>query len=203
MHQIDFRVVLTILMMIMILLGYLLFSRIHLHGIFIEQFRTMKKIKKISTVEEIDEKKIRKNKNILVYNWIEIILFYIVPVFFSIIFFLFFLSKNKTNSFNENIGNISTIITIFCGFLMNAVLFIDSLYEKTAEKKRKEILSELSINTNYTLLVGFSTLIFILGYVFFSENLIILFLIITLLIHFVFGVLLVFNIIFSLNNLRK
>ena len=183
----------SLFIFIFIISFYIKFSRIHIHDIIICQFKTMKKEVKVQREEDRDGKIFNVEKVIEKYNVLEIVLFYLLPLLIILINIFFngiILTKPE-----DSLGNIGTIVSIFSGFLFNAVLTI----EQKQKRNNESCIKEVYYNINYALLVSFFLLIAIaVGFYFYNiflENVIFF-----LLIHFVFSILLVFNLLFSLNK---
>nr|WP_147289498.1 hypothetical protein [Sebaldella termitidis] len=148
----------------------------------------MKKKVKVNRREETHEVETIEEK----YNITEIFLFYLLPLIIVLLNFFCGGIVLKNNEISESLGNIGTIVSIFSGFLFNAILSVQQRPEKTYAK-------DVYYNINYSLLVSF-VLLTLITIGFYKYNLILENIIFFFLIHFVFSILLVFNLIFSLEK---
>jgi hypothetical protein len=113
---------------------YIFFPKIHLHEIFVEEFRLLKKESKL-----------------------QVFIFYIFPVISGVLISQF---PNVWYNLDKNMGNYMVIVSIFIGFLLNVSIFLSSVISKLSEKGRvkegsvKQVSKEVNTVIHYSILVG-------------------------------------------------
>ena len=175
----------TYIILFLIIISYIYFPKIHFHEIVIEELKILNKQKK---------------------GKLQLLIFYLIPILLWILFF-FYITENEISTFDKNIGNYVSIISIFCGFLLNISVFLDTILSKIIDRGKvkdkqemKEISREVNVIVNYTLLVGFIFLILCIIEIFFGVNKYIVVFIITFGIHFFIGIMMVYRVIYILTR---
>lgn len=176
---------LKIILLISILFFYILFPKIHSHDVVIEEMKILYRSK---------------------WGIFQILIFVLFPISVGVVCF-FIVSDEKIKDFYGNIGNYLSIISIFCGFLLNISVFLDSVLGKIIEKRKMTDIEDINyvfkeINTiiNYTLLIGFIFLMFCAFGLFFGINKYITASIVSLGIHFFLGIIMIYRNIYLLTK---